>query len=480
MTNKAEPALEEAGLVRAAAGGDGNALAALYERYEQRVFNLAYRITGSAATAADAVQDAFLDAIRRLPQLGDSEPAFRSYLLAATHNASCELMERRSGKRVAASAATGHEPADAEGNGQLPSEQDEIREASMRLPARQRETLALRELEELSYEEIATIMAINPSSVSQLISRARINLSDELHGTVLASVAAPSPECERALPLIAARDDRQLDPSSRDAAWLDAHLESCDRCRLGVEAMQEAGASYRSWAPIAAAPWLLKETMAKAHAAELADADWGGEPPKTAAMPSPTGSSGGIPAAYQAGPEQGKRSRGRATLAISLAALLLLGGLAAILTANDSPPTKVDSATGKANKPKAAVRKQEPKPTQADKRKGKSAGGEKEAAPAPAPTSEETAPVFTPSESASGGEPSSPPRSSGKTGIQPTQQTQASTPKPSSKPKPAPAPAPPAPTTTTPVVETAPVDESPGNSQGKADPPGKATGRPPK
>ena len=142
----------------------------------------------------------------------------------------------------------------------------------MRLPERQREVLALRDLEELSYDEIGAIMEVNGNTVAQLISRARINLSDEMRGTSLAAVAAPSAECERALPLIATRDDGQLEPASGDAAWLDDHLAGCRRCRAGVEAMQEADASYRAWAPIAAAPWLLKETMAKA--AEQAGADW--------------------------------------------------------------------------------------------------------------------------------------------------------------------------------------------------------------
>ena len=64
-------------MARAAAAGDGAAFAALYERYEQRAFNLAYRITGSEADAADATQQAFLrTTMRELPKLRDGEPAF--------------------------------------------------------------------------------------------------------------------------------------------------------------------------------------------------------------------------------------------------------------------------------------------------------------------------------------------------------------------------------------------------------------------
>src|SRR4051812_133613 len=48
---------EEEKLARSAAAGDGQAFATLYERYESRAYNLAYRVTGSAEDAADATQD---------------------------------------------------------------------------------------------------------------------------------------------------------------------------------------------------------------------------------------------------------------------------------------------------------------------------------------------------------------------------------------------------------------------------------------
>jgi transcriptional regulator with XRE-family HTH domain len=125
------------------------------------------------------------------------------------------------------------------------SDRDAVRQASLRLPKRQRAALELRERKGLSYEQIAATLGTSPGSVAQLIERGRINLYDELRGTALASVAAPSVECERALPLIAARQDEELASSSEDAVWLDAHLSGCDRCRLAAEQMGEATAFYR-------------------------------------------------------------------------------------------------------------------------------------------------------------------------------------------------------------------------------------------
>lgn len=456
---------EEAGLARAAAAGDGSAFAALYERYEQRAFNLAYRISGSEADAADAVQEAFLGAMRRLPRLAEGELAFGPYLFSATRNACHEL--------------TGRRPSEA-----IPESGEEVREANMRLPQRQREVLALRDLEELSYDEIAAIMEVDDHTVAQLISRARINLRDEMRGTALASVAAPSPECERALPLIATRDDGQLEADSPDTAWLDDHLAACHRCRLAVEAMQEADASYRTWAPIAAVPWLLKETMAKA--AEAAGADWDEVIADAWAARGPTESLPGTPSAYREGSRRSKRPRRRLALATGLGALLLLAGVAAALVGSDPRATPADSTTGTISGKSART----PKPGK-DAKAGKtneSHATRTGTTAAAQTTGGEAVPatVFTPPPASSGGpgasEPASKPhRPSGKTAVQPTQQTSAS--KPSSKPKPAPtstttsqtAPAPAPPT-----EEPPPAEESPSERAHEHEPPGKAVGRPPR
>jgi RNA polymerase sigma-70 factor (ECF subfamily) len=292
-------AVKEARLARGTAVEGGRAFVALYERHELRAYNIAYRITGSEPDAADATQEAFLRTMRRLPKLQDDEAAFGPSLFAATRSACHDLLaERQPGQP---SGATPDAP------------QEEIRDANMRLPERQREALAMLGLGELSYEEIAASIEMTPDAIAKLISRARLNLSDDLHGTALAAVAAPSPECERALPLIATRDDGQLDASSDEDRWLDAHLAGCERCRLCVNAMQEADASYRAWALIAALPWLFEETMAKA--ATLADVEWVAE--TAASRPS---------------------HRRRATIAAALAALLLGGGVAAVLVAGDPSP----------------------------------------------------------------------------------------------------------------------------------------------
>jgi RNA polymerase sigma factor (sigma-70 family) len=260
---------QEARLAHQAAEGDGEVFAELYHRYERRAYNLCYRILGSEDDAADATQEAFVNVLRRLPKLRGRELAFGSCLFTSARNACYDLIERRKraepSDEIAESSIPvgcgvggggfGFDPGDPEDDPErnvlVAARQDEIRTANATLPPRQREVLALRELEDLSYDEIAEVMDMNRNSVAQLISRARISLRDALRGTALASIATSSADCERAVALLVAAQDRQRD-GGRD--WLDRHLDECATCHLSRDAMEEAGVSYRAWLPIAAAP----------------------------------------------------------------------------------------------------------------------------------------------------------------------------------------------------------------------------------
>lgn len=480
-TERAAIAVEEARLSRAAAAGDGSAFAELYERYEPRAFNLAHRITGSEAVAADVVQEAFLKAMRRQRRVTDGELSFGPYLLSVTRSVSHD----RAPQQPPAPSPEATTVTSEDGG------QEEIRAANARLPGRQREALALRELEGLSYAEVASIMEVSPKAVAQLVSRARINLRDELRGTALASVP-PSAECERALSLIACREDEQLEPASAEAIWLDDHLADCDRCRLGVEAMRDATASYRAWVPLAAPAWLLKETMAKA--AEQTGADWNEVIETTAAARTRASSLQGMPGPYldepvsEDRPRRRRRPPRRAVLAGALTGLLVLVGLAVALAGDDPSPSPVPAA--KSTKPVGAQGRH----SREGAGSGKAAGSQGEAAKpekaqeTPAEeTSTELAPVSieAPSlESAPSGHTSRPHRPAGKTAVGAPRQTSA--PKTSPKPRPttttttttAPAATP---ATPAPVVQSSPPAEEASNEPPRRrEPPGKPADRPPR
>jgi RNA polymerase sigma-70 factor (ECF subfamily) len=261
--------LQDEDLARRAAAGDQAAFAELYDRYERSAYNLCYRITGSPDDAADATQETFLKVLERLPSLRDRRLNFAAYVMTAARNASYDAIERR--KRATptselpeVASADDHEAP--ERAALREAHQEQIRVANESLPARQREVLALRELEDLSYGEVARIMGMNQNSVAQLISRARINLRDGLRQTALGSVASASPDCDRALPLLASRQDGLLEDT-----WLVEHLMSCGACRVRLEAMEEAAVAYRQWLLLVPALWLREEAAA---AAERVNGGW--------------------------------------------------------------------------------------------------------------------------------------------------------------------------------------------------------------
>ena len=326
---------DEGRLVRGAAAGEGRAIAALYRRYEDRLFNLALRISGDEDRATDATREAFLAVLGQLPATPDRERLFSGQLLAAVRDASYDAMEKR---RVA-------EQADGErdgGDGQVRVEatpdddesplledwQEEIHAANARLPAQQREVLALREPGALSYGEVAQIMQLDHHSVAELIATARIGLHDELRGTDLAAEPLASEDCGHALPLMAMRDDWELAEDSDDGGWLIEHLVACHGCRAYLDAMQEARLSYSAWEPVAAPARLYAETMAGAAlvrpgdgpgGAEAATTEVGGEGATRALSRSPSAD------------ERLRRRRREVLLAGGWGAVVLVGLLAVLV-----------------------------------------------------------------------------------------------------------------------------------------------------
>jgi trimeric autotransporter adhesin len=282
-------------LLQEAVAGDGFAFAALYDRYESRIFNFCLRLVDSPEDAADATQEAFLNVLRRLQS--DEGPVlnFSAYLFAAARN-ECFRVSKRRGRTDLVDEAlegpkAGPEPppieTDPERSALLEASQDEVRAANARLPLRYREVLALRELEGCSYDQIAEILGTNRNAVSQLIWRARTKLRDELRAGAVHSVAVASEDCERAQALLSLEEDGEL--NELDRAWLERHLKECGNCRARKAALVDVGASYRAWLPIAALAGMRPHVLARGG--EIVGANW------SAAAASGSGSASGGTAA---------------------------------------------------------------------------------------------------------------------------------------------------------------------------------------
>jgi RNA polymerase sigma-70 factor (ECF subfamily) len=89
-----EPQEPDALLVRRAKQGDTDAFSALYWRYVDGVYGLAFRRLGNRAQAEDATQTVFMRAIAALPTCHD-ERAFGGWLFAIARNVTIDTLRER-------------------------------------------------------------------------------------------------------------------------------------------------------------------------------------------------------------------------------------------------------------------------------------------------------------------------------------------------------------------------------------------------
>jgi RNA polymerase sigma factor (sigma-70 family) len=134
--------------------------------------------------------------------------------------------------------------AGAEPHGLAQAVAGELASATARLPQRQREALALRELLGLSHDQIARVIGIDAVAVAPLLARARLRLRTQLRGDV--PVHPGCAERERSLRVIARRQDTEP-VAADDTTWLMDHLGHCSPCNQAHAAMLEASVCYRAW-----------------------------------------------------------------------------------------------------------------------------------------------------------------------------------------------------------------------------------------
>ncbi|WP_428307149.1 RNA polymerase sigma factor [Lacipirellula sp.] len=175
----------DAELVEAARAGDRAAFGELVGRYQDRLFNTMLRIAGTREDAADAVQDAFVQAYLKLDAFrGDSQ--FFTWLYRIAMNQA--LTRRRRAQPMAsidaAKEGAGEEPMDetaAPGEQMLVDERaEQVHTALAELGDQHRKILVLREMEGCSYEAIAEILELPVGTVRSRLFRARLQLRDRL------------------------------------------------------------------------------------------------------------------------------------------------------------------------------------------------------------------------------------------------------------------------------------------------------------
>jgi len=173
-------------IVRKVLQGDVNAFEKLVTEYERAVYAIAQRMTGNAEDAADMTQETFIKAYNSLSSFrGDSK--FSVWLYRIANNVCLDFLRSRSRKPTVSLSAedddgeeTQLDIADESQSPELLLEnaltRDAVRRGLDSLPPDYRQILLLREIQGLSYEEIAAALGIESGTVKSRIFRARKRL----------------------------------------------------------------------------------------------------------------------------------------------------------------------------------------------------------------------------------------------------------------------------------------------------------------
>lgn len=176
---------EGAELVRRCRAGDGAAWEEIVQTYSRRVYNLAYRFTSRADTAEDLTQDVFVRVYRSLEQYNPKQGDLQNWLMRLARNLIIDDYRKRQ-------RAPQDEIADnledhkyhLRSAGSSVQREMELRELGAqvqagidKLSADLRTCVILRDIEELSYQEIVDLLKIPEGTVKSRINRGRIELA---------------------------------------------------------------------------------------------------------------------------------------------------------------------------------------------------------------------------------------------------------------------------------------------------------------
>jgi RNA polymerase sigma-70 factor (ECF subfamily) len=171
-------------LVRRFKDGSAEAFEILVQRHGTRVYNLCLRILGDAEEAADASQDTFLAALRKLSSFrGDA--AFTTWIHRVAVNA-CYDSLRRKRRRPMLQIVT--DEADERSEPSLPAPDHaegvvisvDVARALAEVPEEFRVVLVLADVQDLPYDEIAAVLEIPVGTVKSRVFRGRAALGRAL------------------------------------------------------------------------------------------------------------------------------------------------------------------------------------------------------------------------------------------------------------------------------------------------------------
>jgi RNA polymerase sigma-70 factor (ECF subfamily) len=185
-------------LVRRCISGDAAAWEEIVQRYHRRIYNICYRFAGSGDDAQDLTQEVFIKMYRTLNSYDVDRGAFMTWVTTVTRNLLVDHFRKTKQERLTDSLDTtssGHEDAmplseQIQDRGPSPDSRVQSREAKetvhqalQKLSPELREAVILRDLQDLDYREIATVLKVPEGTVKSRINRGRAELARLLQRT---------------------------------------------------------------------------------------------------------------------------------------------------------------------------------------------------------------------------------------------------------------------------------------------------------
>jgi RNA polymerase sigma factor (sigma-70 family) len=181
--------LTDAELLTKCQKGDRNAWEEIVRQHHQRIYNLAYRFTARFDEAEDLAQEIFLKMYRMLHSYRPESGAFGAWITRVARNHLVDHYRKHRVERMKTdSLEVEHETiavnpsryANPAQELERQEQSERIHNALLRLSEDLREAVILRDLEELSYEEIAVILEAPLGTVKSRINRGRVELAKVL------------------------------------------------------------------------------------------------------------------------------------------------------------------------------------------------------------------------------------------------------------------------------------------------------------
>ncbi len=168
--------------------GNSRAYALIYERHVRLLFNYGSKISDDRDLVKDCIQDLFYHLWQRRQNLGNTN-RISFYLFKSLRRSLVEKISKSSDSKNISidyhfKVIPSHENELVE-NQTWEDDRKKLTDALGKLPGRQKEAIYLKFYHNLSFEEIATIMAVNKRSIYKLIHKALHNLQKHLMGVLI-------------------------------------------------------------------------------------------------------------------------------------------------------------------------------------------------------------------------------------------------------------------------------------------------------